>query len=158
MQTIEQLEALDVAAWADEEAGCHLYCCVTNNFMAEATRLVKLWGWQHRTVLAWIKPPPFGLGSYFRNSTEHVLFATRDGKTKTKTRHAAASIPTHFEASRGEHSEKPEKLYEIVRTASYPPYGEANQRMARPDFTSLFCPMTEAPEGYRPSEGFEAAE
>jgi N6-adenosine-specific RNA methylase IME4 len=134
MQTIEQLELLDVRAWADEEEGCHLYCWATNNFLSQATRLVQGWGFQHRTVLTWIKPN-FGLGSYFRNSTEQVLFATLGD---TKTRPAAASIPTHFEAPRGEHSEKPEKFYEIVRKASYPPYGEANQREPRPDFVNLF--------------------
>jgi N6-adenosine-specific RNA methylase IME4 len=135
MQSAEQLRELDVAAWADEEVGCHLYCWTTNNFMAEACRLVAHWGFQHRTIITWIKPPPFGLGSYFRNSTEHCLFATRGDTT---TRPAAASIPTHFEAERGEHSEKPECFYDIVRAASYPPYGEGNQREPRPDFINLF--------------------
>jgi N6-adenosine-specific RNA methylase IME4 len=143
MQAHEQLLDLDVAAWADAEAGCHLYCWVTNNFMARACELVKHWGFQHRTIITWIKPPPFGLGSYFRNSTEHVIFATRGDTT---TRPAAASLPTHFEAPRGEHSEKPEKFYEIVRAASYPPYGEANQREPRPDFTNLFELQHEAAE------------
>jgi N6-adenosine-specific RNA methylase IME4 len=135
MQSIESLRELDVRAWADEDEGCHLYCWTTNNFSNEAHKLVEHWGFQHRTVLTWIKPPPFGLGSYYRNSTEQVLFATLG---ETTTRHAAASIPTHFEAPRGEHSEKPEKFYEIVRAASYPPYGEANQREGRPDFVNLF--------------------
>ena len=143
MQTHEQLLDLDVAAWADEESGCHLYCCVTNNFMARACELVKHWGFQHRTIITWIKPPPFGLGSYFRNSTEHVIFATRGDTT---TRPAAARISTHFEAPRGEHSEKPERFYEIVRAASYPPYGEANQREPRPDFANLFELQREAAE------------
>lgn len=148
MQTVEQLEALDVKAWADEEVGCQLYCWATNNFMQEAERLVKHWGFQHRTVLTWIKPPPFGLGSYFRNSTEQVIFATLG---KTTTRPAAASIPTHFEAPRGEHSAKPDKFYDIVRAASFPPYGEGNQRAPRADFANLYCPITEAPEDYAPA-------
>ena len=143
METHEQLLARDVAAWADDEAGCHLYCWVTNNFMARACELVAHWGFQHRTIITWIKSPPFGLGSYLRNSTEHVIFATRGGTT---TRPAAASLPTHFEAPRGEHSEKPEKFYEIVRAASYPPYGEANQRDPRPDFANLFELQSEAAE------------
>ena len=143
MQLHEDLLALDVAAWADDQEGCHLYCWVTNNFMARACELVKHWGFQHRTIITWIKPPPFGLGSYFRNSTEHVIFATRGDTT---TRPAAASLPTHFEAPRGEHSEKPEKFYEIVRAASYPPYGEANQRESRPDFANLFELQQEAAE------------
>ena len=141
MQSHQQLLSLDLKQWVDDEAGCHLYCWVTNNFMARACELVSHWGFQHRTLITWIKPPPFGLGSYFRNSTEHVLFATLG---ETTTRPAAASIPTHFEAPRGEHSEKPEKFYEIVRGASYPPYGEGNQREPRPDFTNLFTTLEPA--------------
>jgi N6-adenosine-specific RNA methylase IME4 len=137
MQALDQLRQLDVRAWADEPAGCHLYCWVTNSFSYEGHKLVEHWGFQHQSVITWIKPPPFGLGKYFRNSTEQILFATLG---KTQTRPAAASIPTHFEAPRGAHSEKPEKFYEIVRAASYPPYGEANQREPRPDFTNLFEP------------------
>jgi N6-adenosine-specific RNA methylase IME4 len=80
--------------------------------------------------------PSFRLGSYFRNQTEHVLFGVRG---HLPTRPAALSIPTYFEAPAGiEHSEKPEHLYEIVRAASYPPYGEAFQRTARPDFVNLY--------------------
>ena len=145
MQTIDSLRELDVRAWADEEAGCQLYCWTTNNFMAEACKLVAHWGFQHRTILTWIKPPPFGLGSYFRNSTEQCLFATLG---ETTTRPAAASMPTHYHWPRGEHSEKPEEFYDLVRAASYPPYGEANQREARPDFSNLFCeqPVAEVAE------------
>jgi ParB/RepB/Spo0J family partition protein len=142
-QSLDELRELDVRAWADEEAGCHLYCCVPNNFSNEAHKLVEHWGFQHRNVITWIKPPPFGLGSYFRNSTELVIFATLG---ETTTRPAAASIPTHFEAPRGEHSEKPEKFYEIVRAASYPPYGEGNQRKARPDFVNLYTEKNQTPE------------
>ncbi len=47
-------------------------------------------------------------------------------------------IRTGFDARAGEHSEKPEAFYEIVRRASYPPYGEAFQRLARPGFVNLF--------------------
>jgi hypothetical protein len=75
------------------------------------------------------------MGVYFRGQTEHVLFAVR-GSLGTRRR----DIPTIFEAPLGRHSEKPEKLYEIVRAASYPPYGEAFQRKPRPDFTNLFAP------------------
>jgi N6-adenosine-specific RNA methylase IME4 len=135
MQTIESLRGLDVGAWADG-AGCHLYCWTTNNFSGEAHKLIEHWGFQHRTILTWVKPPPFGLGSYFRNSTEQCLFATLGDTT---TRPAASSIPTDFTAPRGEHSEKPERFYEIVRAASYPPYGEANQRRPRADFANLFA-------------------
>jgi hypothetical protein len=101
--------------------------------MARACELVARWGFQHRTVLTWVKEGAVGQGSYFRNSTEHVLFATLG---ETTTRPGAASLPV---APRGEeHSEKRERFYEIVRAASYPPFGEANQRTPRPDFVNLF--------------------
>jgi N6-adenosine-specific RNA methylase IME4 len=138
--THEELLALDVAAWADE--GCHLYLWATNNFVTRAGKLIEAWGFDYHQLLTWVKPPPFGLGTYFRGSTEQALFATLG---ETTTRPAAAAIPTHFEAPRGEHSEKPEQFYEIVRAASYPPYGEAFQRKARPDFQNLFA-MREAAE------------
>jgi N6-adenosine-specific RNA methylase IME4 len=111
--------------------------------MFEACKLVAHWGFQHRTLITGIKKH-FGLGSYFRNATEHVLFATLGDTT---TRHAAASIATWFEWPDGlEHSEKPECFYDIVRAASYPPYGEGNQRNPRPDFTNLFQEVAEAAE------------
>jgi N6-adenosine-specific RNA methylase IME4 len=135
MQSLDQLRALDLKQWCDHESGTHLYCWVTNNFMYEAGKLIEGWGFQHRTILTWHKPPPFGLGSYFRNDTEHVIFATFG---ETTTRPAASSIATWFEAPRGAHSEKPDKFYEIVRAASYPPYGEGNQREKREGFAPLW--------------------
>ncbi len=126
----EELLALDVARWADD--GCHLYLWTTNNFMTRAVELMARWGFQHKTVLTWVKPR-WGLGSYFRNSTEHVLFGVR-GELRTRV----DNIATHFEAAVGEHSEKPEEFYDIVRRASYPAYGECFQRTARDDFHNLF--------------------
>jgi N6-adenosine-specific RNA methylase IME4 len=74
-----------------------------------------------------------------RNSTEHVLFGVR-GHLRTRV----DNIPTHFEAPRLEHSEKPERFYEIVRAASYPSYGEAFQRQVRQDFINLFEAVAQA--------------
>ena len=128
--THEELLNLDVGQWAEED--CHLYLWTTNNFMVRATELMLMWGFAHKTILTWVKPK-LGLGVYFRNTTEHVLFGVR-GELITR----ATDIPTHFDAPIGKHSEKPEKFYEIVRRASYPPYGEVFQRLKRPDFTNLF--------------------
>ncbi len=126
----EELLAVDVANWAEEN--CHLYCWTTNNFMTRACDLVAAWGFEHKTILTWVKPR-WGLGSYFRNSTEHVLFAVR-GKLSTRV----DDIATHFEAPLGEHSEKPDIFYDIVRRASYPSYGEIFQREERADFPNLY--------------------
>jgi N6-adenosine-specific RNA methylase IME4 len=131
--TQEQLLALDAAQWAEDN--CHLYLWTTNSFMHCAFELMAHWGFTHKTILTWNKQR-LGLGAYFRNQTEHVLFGIR-GTLRTRS----DSISTFFEAPVGKHSEKPERFYEIVRAASYPPYGEAFQRTERPDFTDLFVPM-----------------
>jgi N6-adenosine-specific RNA methylase IME4 len=127
----EEVLALPVASWADDN--CHLYLCTTRGDLPLAFECMAAYGFDYKDILTWVKPPPFGLGKYFRGSTELCLFDIR-GSIETRSN----SIPTHFEAPRGEHSEKPEKFYEIVREASYPPYGEAFQRKARPDFVNLF--------------------
>ncbi len=86
-------------------------------------------------MLTWIKPPPFGLGSYFRNSTEHVLFATLGDTT---TRPAAASISTHFNAPRGEHSEKPEVVLRHRARGIISALWRGQPARGEADFTNLF--------------------
>ncbi len=140
----DELKALPVQDWAEDN--CHLYLWTTNNFMTRAVELMALWGFQHKTVLTWVKPR-WGLGSYFRNSTEHVLFGVR-GELRTRS----DSIATHFEAPMGAHSEKPEHFYELVRLASYEPYGEAFQRSDRADFTNIYGEMEAAIEPPDPLE------
>ena len=126
----EELLALPVPGWADDK--CHLYLWTTSSFMPRAVELMAHWGFQHKAVLTWVKPK-WGLGNYFRNQTEHVLFGIR-GALLTRV----DDISTYFEAPVGEHSAKPEVFYDIVRRASYPPYGEAFQRQPRAGFNNLF--------------------
>ena len=97
----------------------------TNNFILRAGELIEHWGFDYKTLLTWVKPR-FGLGSYFRSSTEQCLFATR-GKVTTRVN----NIPTHFEAPLGEHSAKPAAFYDIVERASYPSFLEAFARSER---------------------------
>jgi N6-adenosine-specific RNA methylase IME4 len=143
--THEKLLALKVQQWAEDN--CHLYLWVTNNFMTRGIELMQSWGFQHKTVLTWRKlsrtgkTPWWGLGSYFRNATEHVLFGVR-GTLRTR----ADDISTIFDAPIGEHSEKPEIFYDIVRKASYLPAGEVFQCRPRDGFVNVFAaaPMSEA--------------
>jgi N6-adenosine-specific RNA methylase IME4 len=128
--THDELLAMPVPSWADDN--CHMYLWTTNNFMTRAVDLMAHWGFQHKTVLTWVKPK-FGLGSYFRNSTEHVLFGVK-GKMTTRV----SNVSTHFEAPVGPHSEKPDCFYDIVRRASYPTYGEAFQRTERDWISNLY--------------------
>ncbi|PIU08214.1 MAG: hypothetical protein COT28_03610 [Methylobacterium sp. CG08_land_8_20_14_0_20_71_15] len=131
---LEEIRALPVPAWADDP--CHLYLWIPNNFLGVGFDLIRGWDFEYKTALTWEKPEFTG-GRYFRTNTEHILFAVRGG---LMTR--SLSIGTRFPGPMGElHSEKPDSFYRIVEAASYPPFGEAFQRRARPGFTNLYAPI-----------------
>lgn len=121
---IEQLEDLPVGEWAADDF-CHLYLWVTNAMIPKAAHLMEAWGFDYKTMLTWVKPH-IGLGSYFRNTTEHILFGVRGSKSTRIKR-----VPTHFEAPRGEHSEKPDLIYDTIVLASFPPYLDVFARRQR---------------------------
>jgi hypothetical protein len=107
--TMSHDELLALPVESWSEENCHLYLWTTNAMFPRAVELTAGWGFKHNTVLTWAKPK-FGLGTHFRGQTEHVIFGIR-GTLAAR----------------------------IVRAASYPPYGEAFQRQARPDFQNLFA-------------------
>jgi len=112
---IEEIEALPVGKIADDN--CHLYLWVTNRSLPKAFRLIDAWGFRYVTCLTWCKPS-FGMGNYFRGSTEQVLFCVK-GSQPIK-RH---DVGTWFSAERGDrHSAKPDEFYKIVESCSYGPY------------------------------------
>jgi N6-adenosine-specific RNA methylase IME4 len=139
-QTQEEIMAMPVQDWLEAEA--HVYMWVTNGEMRNGIALFDHWGVEYKSTLTWLKEgkdgqPRIGMGFYFRNGTEHVLFGTRGG---LRTKLNAVNIPTWFRGPVGEHSAKPDRFYEIVRDASYGPYGEAHQREARDGFVGLYKP------------------
>jgi len=136
LMNIEQLEEMDVMKYADET--CHLYLWTTNAFIWRAKELGERWGFTYKTILTWCKPT-IGLGTYFRNNTEHCLFFIRGGSKSTRVK----DIGTWFEAKRGEHSQKPEIFYEIVERASHPPYLDIFGRKERKNWI-IFGKLKEA--------------
>jgi N6-adenosine-specific RNA methylase IME4/transcriptional regulator with XRE-family HTH domain len=125
---IEDIEALPVGKIADEN--CHLYLWVTNRSLPKAFRLIEAWGFRYITCLTWVKPS-FGMGNYFRGSTEQVLFAVK-GSQPLK-RH---DVPTHFMADRGNgHSAKPDAFYDMVEGCSYAPFIDVFGRQERPGWS-----------------------
>jgi N6-adenosine-specific RNA methylase IME4 len=129
---MEELYGLPVGLWALDD--CHLYLWTTNAFLEEAHRLAKTWGFTPRTVLTWVKGrvqagrviQQIGLGHFYRNTTEHVLFCVR-GKLDVLNHDA----PTAFIAERHNHSEKPAAFYDMVQHMSPPPYLDVFARVQR---------------------------
>src|SRR5690606_29256016 len=108
--SIEDIAALPVDRLANEDE--HLYLWTTNRMLPLSFGLLENWGFRYITMLTWCKTQ-LGLGSYFRNTTEHVLFGVR-GKLPVLN----AQTPTHFVAPRGRHSEKPDAFFELVEKVS----------------------------------------
>jgi len=121
--TVEELCVLPIAEKAADNA--HLYLWTTNSMLEDAFKLVRAWGFEYKTLITWVKPQ-IGLGNYFRNATEHVLFCVR-GSLAVKSR----NLRNWFEAPREEHSRKPERFIEIVEQASPGPYLELFARRPR---------------------------
>jgi N6-adenosine-specific RNA methylase IME4 len=112
--SLDELADLDLPSAPD----AHLYLWVTNGFLREGFDLMGSWGFTYKTILTWCKPQ-IGLGNWFRNSTEHVLFGVK-GKQPTLQN----NVPTHFNAPRTRHSAKPESFYDLVESCSPGPWLE----------------------------------
>jgi len=138
LQTQEELLKLPVLQWLEDDA--HVYLWATSFELENAFELLRRWGVEYRQTLIWNKihsngAPRIGMGHYFRNTAEFVLFGVRGS---LRTRDKARSLPNTFEAPVGRHSEKPDRFYEIVREASYPSFGELYQRKPRKDFENVY--------------------
>ena len=119
----QEIAAIPVGEWSDFDA--HLYVWTTNAFMVEAHNLAKGWGFEPKTILTWIKPR-LGMGYYYRNTTEHVVFAVK-GSLKA-LRH---DLRTNFSGEQGKHSEKPAAFYDMVESMSPGPYLDVFARVHR---------------------------
>jgi len=134
--TFKEIMDLPVAQLALPKS--HLYLWVPNALLAEGLEVMKLWGFTYKTNLVWYKvrkdggPDGRGVGFYFRNVTELVLFGIR-GSIRTGP---AGRRQTNIIVSRKrEHSRKPEQHYDIIERCSPGPYLELFARHARPHWT-----------------------
>jgi N6-adenosine-specific RNA methylase IME4 len=128
---------LPVADHAAETA--HLYLWVPNALLPEGLRVLEAWGFRYKSNLVWHKvrkdggSDGRGVGFYFRNVTELVLFGVRGRNPRTL---AAGRKQVNLLATRKrEHSRKPDELYSIVEACSPGPRLELFARGARPGWT-----------------------
>jgi N6-adenosine-specific RNA methylase IME4 len=135
--TVAEICALPVASKVEEEA--HLYLWVPNALLREGLEVMAAWGFTYKTNLVWYKvrkdggPDGRGVGFYFRNVTELLLFGTR-GRLRTL---APGRRQVNLYAScKQEHSRKPSGIYDIVEACSPGRYLELFARGSRPGWTS----------------------
>ena len=93
------------------------------------------WGFTYKTNLIWYKvrkdggPDRRGVGFYFRNVTEVILFGVR-GKD-ARTLQPGRSQENIITSRKREHSRKPDEQYEIIESCSWGPFLELFARGAR---------------------------
>jgi N6-adenosine-specific RNA methylase IME4 len=127
--TIEEIAALPVGERAANDA--HIYLWITNRSLPKGFDLLDKWGFRYVTCLTWCKPS-FGMGNYFRGSTEQVLFGVR-GSLPLKRN----DVGTWFEWPRPgkKHSAKPPEFFELIESCSHGPYLEMFSRTERAGWT-----------------------
>lgn len=117
----------------------HLYLWVPNALLPEGLQVMRAWGFEYKSNIVWHKirkdggSDGRGVGFYFRNVTELVLFGVRGRNARTE---AAGRRQVNLLATRKrEHSRKPDEFYPIVEACSRGPYLELFARGTRPGWT-----------------------
>lgn len=113
----------------------HLYLWVPNALLPEGLRVMEAWGFSYKTNVVWHKvrkdggPDGRGVGFYFRNTTELILFGVRgkNARTKAPGRRQVNIIKTQ----KREHSRKPDELYDVIEACSEGPFIELFARGPR---------------------------
>lgn len=131
---LEDIMALPVAQFAEDTA--HLYLWVPNAFLPEGLRVMEAWGFHYKSNIVWHKvrkdggSDGRGVGFYFRNVTELVLFGVRGKNARTL---APGRRQVNFLATqKREHSRKPDEIYGIIESCSPGPFLELFARGTRP--------------------------
>lgn len=133
-----EIKSLPVTSVVDDPA--HLYLWVPNALLPEGIEVLRAWGFEYKSNIVWHKvrkdggSDGRGVGFYFRNVTELVLFGTRGKNARTLS---PGRRQVNLVASRKrEHSRKPDELYEIIESCSRGPYLEMFARDSREGWVS----------------------
>lgn len=128
----------------------HLYLWIPNALLPEGIDVMRQWGFEYKTNLVWYKvrkdggPDRRGVGFYFRNVTEVILFGVRGRNARTR---AQGRRQENIIVSRKrEHSRKPDEQYALIEACSPGPYIELFARGKRSDW----CVWGDQADDYAP--------
>jgi N6-adenosine-specific RNA methylase IME4 len=136
--SLDAIRALPIQQCCEETA--HLYLWVPNALLPEGLSVLSAWGFQYKANIVWHKvrkdggPDGRGVGFYFRNTTEVILFGTR-GKN-ARTLKAGRSQVNIIRTQKREHSRKPDEAYGLIEACSPGPFLELFARGARKGWTA----------------------
>ncbi|MFP4075870.1 MAG: MT-A70 family methyltransferase [Halochromatium sp.] len=132
--TMELKEIMDLPVSRLAAAKSHLYLWVPNALLMEGLRVMAAWGFTYKTNLVWYKvrkdggPDGRGVGFYFRNVTELILFGVRGSMRTLPPGRTRVNL---FSTRKREHSRKPDEIYGIIEECSPGPYLELFARFSR---------------------------
>jgi N6-adenosine-specific RNA methylase IME4 len=130
--TFQEIMELPVAQLALPQS--HLYLWIPNALILEGLEVMRRWGFTYKTNIVWYKirkdggPDGRGVGFYFRNVTELVLFGVRGHLRTLQPGRRQVNI---ISSRKREHSHKPDELYPIIEACSPSPYLELFARHRR---------------------------
>lgn len=148
--TTDDICALPVAELTRQPA--HLYLWVPNALLPDGLRVMQAWGFEYKSNIVWHKvrkdggSDGRGVGFYFRNVTELLLFGVRGKNARTEA--PGRSQVNYLSSRKREHSRKPDEQYALIESCSKGPYLELFARGARPGWTYW---GNQADEDYRPT-------
>lgn len=138
-ETMSMAEIMELPVSRIARPESHLYLWVPNALLKFGLEVMERWGFEYKTNIVWYKtrkdggPDGRGVGFYFRNVTELVLFGVR-GSLRT-AQPGRRQVNLLASRKRG-HSYKPAALYPIIEGCSPGPYIELFAREPRPGWTS----------------------
>lgn len=136
------LELDDICALSVERIvarDAHLYLWVPNALLPQGLKVMEAWGFRYVSNIVWAKrrkdggPDGRGVGFYFRNVTELLLFGVR-GSMRTLS--PARTQVNMIETRKREHSRKPDEQYQLIESCSPGPYLEMFARYPSPGWTA----------------------
>lgn len=144
------IQSLPVSMVADTTA--HLYLWVPNALLAEGLAVMQAWGFTYKSNIVWHKirkdggSDGRGVGFYFRNVTELILFGVRGKNARTLA--PGRSQVNMLQTRKREHSRKPDEQYALIESCSPGPFIELFGRGVRPRWNTW---GNQADPSYKPT-------
>lgn len=148
--TLADIKDLPVSSIA--AATSHLYLWVPNALLPDGLAVLQAWGFQYKSNIVWHKirkdggSDGRGVGFYFRNVTEMLLFGVRGKNARTLA--PGRSQVNYMSSRKREHSRKPDEQYPIIEACSPGPYIEL---FARGDRNGWLGWGNQADDSYEPT-------
>lgn len=131
--SLDEICGLGVGDFTEPTSHCYLW--VPNALLPEGLQVLASWGFQYKGNIVWHKvrkdgqSDGRGVGFYFRNVTELILFGVRGKNARTLA--PARSQVNLFGTRKREHSRKPDEQYALIERCSPGPYLELFGRGVR---------------------------